>query len=78
MGRETFLGFWAGLLSNAESKPEELLLAMNATLGGPPTAAAMPISAGWPKLVLPGLLIGFWGYVIGTPAGVMVVEWFKR
>jgi uncharacterized membrane protein len=57
---------------------EELLLAMNATLGGPPTAAAMAISAGWPKLVLPGLLIGLWGYVIGTPVGVMVVEFFRR
>lgn len=57
---------------------EELLLAMNATLGGPATAAAMAISAGWPRLVLPGLLIGLWGYVIGTPIGVMVVEFFKR
>jgi uncharacterized membrane protein len=56
----------------------KLLLAMNATLGGPPTAAAMAISVGWPKLVLPGLLIGLWGYVIGTPVGVMVVEFFKR
>ncbi len=57
---------------------EELLLAMNATLGGPPTAAAMAISAGWPRLVLPGLLIGLWGYVIGTPVGVMVVEFLLR
>lgn len=57
---------------------EELLLAMNATLGGPPTAAAMAISAGWPRLVLPGLLIGLWGYVIGTPIGVLVVEFFRR
>lgn len=53
---------------------EELLLAMNATLGGPPTAAAMAAGAGWPKLVLPGLLIGLWGYVIGTPLGILVVE----
>ncbi len=57
---------------------EELLLAMNATLGGPATAAAMAISSGWPRLVLPGLLIGLWGYVIGTPIGVLVVEFFKR
>ena len=57
---------------------EELLLAMNATLGGPPTAAAMANSAGWPRLVLPGLLIGLWGYVIGTPIGVLVVEFFRR
>lgn len=57
---------------------EELLLAMNATLGGPPTAAAMAVSAGWPKLVLPGLLIGLWGYVIGTPLAIMVIEFLLK
>ncbi|HAB19884.1 MAG TPA: DUF819 family protein [Verrucomicrobiota bacterium] len=57
---------------------EELLLAVNATLGGAPSAAAMAVSAGWPKLVLPGILAGIWGYVIGTPIGILVVEWFKR
>ncbi|WP_367874192.1 DUF819 domain-containing protein [Luteolibacter sp. Populi] len=51
---------------------EELLLAINATLGGPPTAAAMAVSRGWKPLVLPGLLAGLWGYVIGTPLGLMV------
>ena len=25
-------------------------------------------------LVLPGILVGIWGYVIGTPLGVMIVE----
>ncbi|RYD31246.1 MAG: DUF819 family protein [Verrucomicrobiaceae bacterium] len=57
---------------------EELLLAMNATLGGPPTAAAMAVSAGWSRLVLPGLLIGLYGYIIGTPLGIMVIEFFLR
>ncbi len=57
---------------------EELLLAMNATLGGPPTAAAMAASAGWHRLVLPGLLIGLWGYVVGTPLGIMVIELLKK
>jgi uncharacterized membrane protein len=57
---------------------EELLLAVNANLGGAPSAAAMAISAGWPRLVLPGILAGIWGYVIGTPLGVLVVEFFKR
>ena len=54
---------------------EELLLAVNANLGGAPSAAAMAISAGWPKLVLPGLLVGIWGYVVGTPLGVLMIEW---
>lgn len=57
---------------------EELLLAVNATLGGAPSAAAMAISAGWPRLVLPGLLAGIWGYVIGTPLGILTVELCKR
>jgi len=59
-------------------KLEELLLCVNATVGGPPTAAAMAISTGWWKLVLPGLLIGIWGYVIGTPLGVLVTEALLR
>ena len=57
---------------------EELLLSVNANLGGAPSAAAMAISCGWSRLVLPGILIGIWGYVIGTPIGIMVVEFFKR
>jgi uncharacterized membrane protein len=57
---------------------EELLLAMNASLGGPPTAAAMAISKGWPKLVLPGLLAGIYGYMIGTALGIVVVEVLRR
>lgn len=57
---------------------EELLVAVNANLGGAPSAAAMAISAGWPKLVLPALLAGIWGYVIGTPIGVMMVELLRR
>lgn len=57
---------------------EELLLAVNANLGGAPSAAAMAIGAGWPRLVLPGILVGIWGYVIGTPIGVLVVELLRR
>lgn len=56
---------------------EEVLLAVNANLGGAPSAAAMAISAGWPRLVLPGILVGIWGYVIGTPIGILVVETLK-
>jgi uncharacterized membrane protein len=55
-------------------KLEELLLSVNATLGGPASAAAMAIAMGWPKLVLPGLLAGLWGYVIGSFLGILVAE----
>ncbi|MBI5773251.1 MAG: DUF819 family protein [Verrucomicrobia bacterium] len=57
---------------------EELLLSVNATLGGAPSAAAMATSCGWSRLILPGILAGIWGYVIGTPIGVLVVEMLKR
>lgn len=57
---------------------EELLVAVNANLGGAPSAAAMAVSAGWPKLVLPGILVGVWGYVIGTPVGIMFIEVLLR
>ncbi|MCC7085028.1 MAG: DUF819 family protein [Pirellulales bacterium] len=57
---------------------EHLVLSMNATLGGPPTAAAMAISKGWSELVLPGLLIGIWGYTIGTATGLTVGQMVRR
>lgn len=57
---------------------EEILLASNATLGGPPTAAAMAVSKGWSKLALPALLCGLWGYTIGTVVGVGVTELLRR
>jgi uncharacterized membrane protein len=57
---------------------EELLLSVNATLGGAPSAAAMAVACGWTKLVLPGLLAGIWGYVIGTFLGIAVAEALLR
>ena len=57
---------------------EEIIVAVNANLGGAPTAAAVAISAGWPRLVLPGILVGVWGYVVGTPIGVLVSEFLTR
>lgn len=57
---------------------EELLLSSNATLGGPPSAMAMAISRGWSNLVVPGLLAGLWGYVIGTFVGIVVTEALLR
>lgn len=57
---------------------EELLVSVNATLGGPPSAAAMAIAKGWSGLVLPGLLVGIWGYVIGTTLGILMAEGLMR
>ena len=51
---------------------EEIILASNANIGGPTTAAAMAISKGWVKLVGPIMLIGTLGYVIGTYFGTFI------
>ena len=45
---------------------EEILLASNATAGGPTTAAALAIGKGWTDLVGPILIVGTLGYVIGN------------
>lgn len=51
---------------------EELILASNANIGGPTTATAMAISKGWTDLVAPIMLVGTFGYVIGTYAGLLI------
>lgn len=48
---------------------EEALLVSNANLGGPTTAAAMAIAKGWHKMIVPILLVGTLGYVIGNYLG---------
>lgn len=55
-------------------KIEEILLASNATAGGPTTAAALAISKGWQGLVGPILIIGTLGYVIGNYAGTLIYQ----
>lgn len=51
---------------------EDIILASNANIGGPTTAAGMAISQGWSKLVGPVMLVGTLGYVIGTYLGVII------
>lgn len=51
---------------------EDIVLASNANIGGPTTAAGMAISQGWTKLVGPSMLVGTFGYVIGTYLGIIV------
>ena len=52
-------------------KLEELTLVVSGTLGGPMTALALATAKGWKKLMLPALLTGIWGYVIGTYLGIL-------
>lgn len=51
---------------------EDAIIASNANIGGPTTAAGMAISQGWTKLVGPAMLVGVLGYVIGNYAGTIV------
>ncbi len=51
---------------------EDIILASNANIGGPTTAAGMAISQGWSKLIGPCMLVGTFGYVIGTWLGILV------
>ena len=51
---------------------EDAIIASNANIGGPTTAAGMAISQGWVDLVGPSMLIGTFGYVIGNYLGTIV------
>ncbi|MBU3573000.1 DUF819 family protein [Priestia aryabhattai] len=55
---------------------EHILLASNATVGGPTTASAMAIAKGWGSLVGPILVIGTLGYIIGNYIGFALGYWY--
>lgn len=50
---------------------EEITIASNANVGGPTTAAAMAVSKGWTELIVPAILVGTLGYVIGNYYGIL-------
>ena len=49
---------------------EEIIIASNANIGGPTTAAAMAIAKGWNGLIVPAILVGTLGYVLGNYYGI--------
>lgn len=53
-------------------KLDELLLASNACIGGPTTAVAMAIAKGWNSLIVPTMLAGIWGYILGNYCGIFI------
>lgn len=55
---------------------EEIVIASDATLAGPSGTAALAIAKGWNKLIIPALLVGLWGYVIGNYCGVFIAQIF--
>lgn len=49
---------------------KRLLIASNANIGGPTTAAAMATAKGWSSLIVPGILVGIFGISIATFLGI--------
>lgn len=55
----------------------ELVVASNANLGGPTTAAAMAKAKNWDKLVTPSILCGTLGYAAATFVGVALANFLR-
>jgi uncharacterized membrane protein len=55
----------------------EIVIASNANMGGPTTAAAMAVARKWRSLVIPAILCGTLGYAVATFIGVALGQWLK-
>jgi len=55
----------------------EIVIASNANMGGPTTAAAMAVARRWESLVIPAILCGTLGYATATFIGVAVGTWLR-
>lgn len=55
----------------------EVVIASNANMGGPTTAAAMAVARKWNHLVIPAILCGTLGYAIATFIGAALGYWLK-
>ncbi len=55
----------------------EIVIASNANMGGPTTAAAMAVARKWQPLVIPAILCGTLGYAVATFIGVAMGFWLQ-
>jgi uncharacterized membrane protein len=55
----------------------EIVIASNANMGGPTTAAAMAVARRWRGLVIPSILCGTLGYAVATFVGAGVGHWLR-
>jgi uncharacterized membrane protein len=55
----------------------EIVIASNANMGGPTTAAAMATARHWTELVTPAILCGTLGYAVATFIGAAVGSWLR-
>ena len=65
------LGFLFGFARIFKWNWEDICNASCATIGGPTTAAAFSINRGWNAMIVPGILVGLWGYSIGNYVGII-------
>lgn len=55
----------------------EMLMASAMCISGPSAAPALGAALGWRTLIIPAVLLGCLGYVIGSFAGLAVVAWLQ-
>jgi uncharacterized membrane protein len=56
---------------------QAVLIASNANVGGPATAAAMASSKGWSHMIQPAMLTGSLGYAVATGLGLCLAGWLR-
>ena len=61
----------------SKERRRDFLLASNACVGGPATAAALCESAGWRRLLVPGALVGSLGNAVATFIGLGLAVVFR-
>lgn len=65
------IGITLGFAKIFKMNLEEALIAINASYGGPSTACAYVGQRRWKRLMVPAVLIGVYGYIVGNVFGII-------